>query len=181
MTKTKSECAKMGSAKSREVSARIRENNIRKYYQNPKRCKFCGHTILYENKRNIFCSSSCAASFNNRGVHRRGRPRKNCLYCGQPVKSLRASGFCCISHGRLYRIQNKSQDLPKLSTKSMRKYLIEIRGHRCEKCKLSEWNGEPIPLDLHHIDCNRDNQNIDNLILLCKNCHGLTESYGERK
>ena len=36
---------------------------------------------------------------------------------------------------------------------------------------------EPIPLELHHKDGNRYNNQLDNLMLLCPNCHALTENY----
>ena len=48
---------------------------------------------------------------------------------------------------------------------------------RCERCGLSEWLGEPIPLEIHHINgWNTDNR-IENLQLLCPNCHALTGNY----
>jgi len=62
------------------------------------------------------------------------------------------------------------------SQKSIRKCLIDIRGYQCEKCKNTE-----LPLDMHHIDGNNHNNNYENLKLLCKNCHGLTESYADKK
>jgi len=49
--------------------------------------------------------------------------------------------------------------------------------HKCYNCGLSEWQHQPIPLQLHHIDGNNRNNNIDNLTVLCPNCHALTISY----
>ena len=46
-----------------------------------------------------------------------------------------------------------------------------IKEYKCEKCGLSEWLNEPIPLELHHIDGNHYNNNFDNLLLLCPTCH----------
>ena len=46
-----------------------------------------------------------------------------------------------------------------------------IKEPKCEICKLSEWNGKPIPLELHHIDCNHYNNSLENLMILCPNCH----------
>lgn len=48
-----------------------------------------------------------------------------------------------------------------------------IKKYKCEICGLSEWQGKPIPLELHHIDCNHFNNNLDNLQILCPNCHAL--------
>jgi Zn finger protein HypA/HybF involved in hydrogenase expression len=51
------------------------------------------------------------------------------------------------------------------------------KEHKCESCDLSEWLGNPIPLELHHKDGDRNNNNLDNYELLCPNCHALTDSY----
>ena len=50
----------------------------------------------------------------------------------------------------------------------------------CESCGLEEWLGVQIPLELHHINGdNRDNR-LENIRLLCPNCHALTETYRGR-
>lgn len=49
--------------------------------------------------------------------------------------------------------------------------------HKCENCGLSQWLDNAIPLELHHIDGNRLNNHLQNLILLCPNCHALTDNY----
>jgi len=52
--------------------------------------------------------------------------------------------------------------------------------HHCEHCGLDKWQGQPIPLEIHHINgINTDNR-LDNLILLCPNCHALTNNYRGR-
>ena len=55
--------------------------------------------------------------------------------------------------------------------------IIALRGHKCECCGLSEWNNKPIPLQLHHKDGDHYNNELDNLELLCPNCHAQTDSY----
>lgn len=42
-----------------------------------------------------FCSRSCSASFNNRGIRRHGNPPNNCLICGQKTKTSKEK-FCSI-------------------------------------------------------------------------------------
>ena len=52
--------------------------------------------------------------------------------------------------------------------------------NHCENCGLSSWQGERIPLEIHHINgINTDNR-LDNLKLLCPNCHSLTNNYRGR-
>ena len=41
----------------------------------------------------------------------------------------------------------------------------------------SSWNNKPIPLQLHYIDGNHNNNKLDNLQLLCPNCHAQTDNY----
>lgn len=57
--------------------------------------------------------------------------------------------------------------------------LIEdgTKEHRCEVCGITEWNGKPTPLDLHHIDGNKYNNVFENIQIICPNCHAQTESY----
>ena len=55
--------------------------------------------------------------------------------------------------------------------------LIALKGHRCEQCLFTEWNGQPIPLQIHHIDADHWNSVLENLQLLCPNCHAQTDSF----
>jgi hypothetical protein len=55
--------------------------------------------------------------------------------------------------------------------------ITAIRGHKCECCKQELWMDKPIPLEVHHIDGDKLNNTLDNLQLLCPNCHALTENY----
>lgn len=54
------------------------------------------------------------------------------------------------------------------------------KEYKCECCGLSTWLDRPIPLELHHKDGNRNNNTIENYILLCPNCHAFTDSYRGR-
>lgn len=47
----------------------------------------------------------------------------------------------------------------------------KIFEKKCYKCNLTEWFNEPISLELHHLDENRMNNSLDNLTILCPNCH----------
>ncbi|WP_053848584.1 HNH endonuclease signature motif containing protein [Streptomyces sp. NRRL B-24085] len=52
---------------------------------------------------------------------------------------------------------------------------------RCALCGIeSVWLGEPLPLEVDHIDGDWRNNRIDNLRLLCPNCHSTTDSYRGR-
>lgn len=52
-----------------------------------------------------------------------------------------------------------------------------LKEHKCEKCDLKEWLGQPIPLHLHHKNGKHNDNRIENLELLCPNCHAFTDTY----
>jgi hypothetical protein len=67
----------------------------------------------------------------------------------------------------------------KVSSSGLRLRLIRegFFEHMCYKCLGTEWMGKPIPLELEHINgVHRDNR-LENLTLLCPNCHAQTDTY----
>ena len=50
-----------------------------------------------------------------------------------------------------------------------------LKEDKCEICGVSLWNGVKLPLELHHKDGNHYNNNLDNLQILCPNCHSIQE------
>jgi hypothetical protein len=65
------------------------------------------------------------------------------------------------------------------STALLRQRLIRegLKEARCEVCGLEEWMGEPIPLQLDHINGDRTDHRLENLRILCPNCHAMTDTY----
>jgi hypothetical protein len=68
------------------------------------------------------------------------------------------------------------------SSSAIRERLIAegVRDRRCELCGLESWRGGPIPLELDHIDGDRTNNRLENLRLVCPNCHAQTPTYRGR-
>ena len=62
----------------------------------------------------------------------------------------------------------------KLKNRLLKEHLKE---YRCENCGNTEWQGQKIPLELHHINGNNMDNRLENLQLLCPNCHALTDNY----
>lgn len=52
-----------------------------------------------------------------------------------------------------------------------------IKKEKCEICGNHEWNGKTIPLELDHIDGDHYNNNLENLRIICPNCHAQTDTH----
>jgi hypothetical protein len=74
------------------------------------------------------------------------------------------------------------KDSPFIQSYRLKKRLIDegYKEHRCEECNNTEWLGVPIPLEIHHVDGDRHNNELNNLQILCPNCHSLTPNNSGR-
>ena len=50
-----------------------------------------------------------------------------------------------------------------------------IKENKCELCGLSQWQGKALPLELHHINGDHYDNHLENLMILCPNCHAIQE------
>lgn len=56
-----------------------------------------------------------------------------------------------------------------------------VKDQKCEICGQSnEWMGKPLSLQLHHINGNHRDNRLENLMILCPNCHTQTDNYSGR-
>ena len=62
----------------------------------------------------------------------------------------------------------------KLKNRLLKEKIIE---NKCSVCNIEEWNGKELNMELDHIDGIRSNHKIENLRMLCPNCHSQTETY----
>ena len=93
---------------------------------------------------------------------------------------------------RIQRVNKKGIPLKKLSqvlvenstgnSHKLKLRLIKegVKEDICEVCGNTEWMGKPIPLDLHHINGNHFDNRLENLIIVCPNCHRLTDTHGNK-
>lgn len=62
----------------------------------------------------------------------------------------------------------------------MRLLKAGLKASRCEECGLTEWRGKPLNMQLHHVNGDGMDNRLENLRLLCANCHSQTANYGGR-
>lgn len=61
-----------------------------------------------------------------------------------------------------------------------RLFAAQLMEYRCCVCGISEWNNQPLSLQLDHINGDNKDNRIENLRLLCPNCHSQTDTFSGR-
>lgn len=73
-----------------------------------------------------------------------------------------------------------SNKVPFTHTSRLKQKLLDA-GYKEDKCECCgqgpEWLGKRLPLELHHVDGNRENNSLENLKILCPNCHSQTDTF----
>lgn len=101
---------------------------------------------------------------------------RNCKKCKKEfLYNQSKSKVHCIDCKEKHWSKLNWDDLKKDLTRKV--WLIKEKGNRCELCGLTEWYGNPAPIEIDHIDGNSDNNCKENLRLLCANCHYLTPTH----
>lgn len=52
-----------------------------------------------------------------------------------------------------------------------------LKESRRELWGLSEWQGKPLPLQLDHVNGDHIDNRLENLRILCANCHSQTDTW----
>ncbi len=65
---------------------------------------------------------------------------------------------------------------------SVKKRLLEagVLENSCDECGIRDWRGLPLSIQLHHRNGVRDDHRLENLLMLCPNCHSQTSTFGIR-
>jgi predicted RNA-binding Zn-ribbon protein involved in translation (DUF1610 family) len=57
----------------------------------------------------------------------------------------------------------------------------EILQYKCSECGIIDWNGNPLSLQLDHINGVPNDNRMENLRFLCPNCHSQTKTWGSKR
>jgi len=130
-------------------------------------CLICGKAIyrrpLERQSGRIFCSWACY------GVS--CRKESPCVICGNPILANLHKKTCsraCANKNRTgihYGILRPYDKVKQTRTLKLR--LLKEKGGRCERCGYSKVE----VLQIHHKDRNKNNNSMDNLEIICPNCH----------
>lgn len=75
-----------------------------------------------------------------------------------------------------------NENIPIKTASVKKEYVNRILGiAHCEQCGITNWNKKELVFQLHHKDGNHKNNKLENLILLCPNCHSQTDNYANKK
>ena len=172
MSMTKSEAGKLGALKFKE---NLRLKSLRdkeQYYLLPKICKHCNNQHSYDKRNNKFCSRSCATTFNNL---LKEKLTIKCLSCSKQIFG-KLRKYCSIQCQKDFNLHQSVKN-GKASHRTLKRYLLKNYGNKCWTCGITEWNNKSIVMELEHIDGNSENNHLENLSLICPNCHSQTPTY----
>lgn len=137
-------------------------------------------SVLTTNQR--FCSKRCSAvTTNSESPRRKKRSTVLCLFCSTETSNKKyCSKECGPRHLAEVRVARWIAGEIELGATAIRSHFIRTRGECCEECGWSKRHRltSRVPLALDHIDGNWKNNSIENLRLLCPNCHSLTDTFG---
>lgn len=110
-----------------------------------------------------------------------------CLFCNKVLSKRFQRKFCSNRCQADYRyktfkeewLTGKRKVITKNISVPIKRFLLEKYGDKCALCGWNKKNSSTgySPLEVDHLDGNSENNCIENLRILCPNCHSLTPSF----
>lgn len=157
------------------------------------KCEKCSKEIkeLYGSGR--FCSSKCSRSFSTSKNRKLINSKLSKSLGGRKLSKIHIENI-----KKSWQQENRPRKINKNRTKLseilvdnscyttqcvkrciLRENVIEYKCNRCSNTGMH--NDKPLTLQLHHVNGNNRDHRIENLELLCPNCHTQTDNYGFKK
>lgn len=160
---------------------KLKNKSGREYTRHILECEYCKEEFLTQPyRKRIFCSDACARNNSRKTVY------VQCANCGKD-KAINQSKLKKSKHG-IYFCDRKCKAIGQRITSGLveiqphhygagqrnyRTKAFENLEHKCNRCKYSDIVEI---LEVHHKDCNRSNNQLSNLEILCPTCH-VAEHY----
>ena len=132
--------------------------------------KYCSRKCQFEGQRNgkmIACFICGKKAYKTLKELKKSKSKK--YFCGKSCQTIWRNSMVYIG---------KNHSNWKGGESTYKNILIKSKSPRaCRLCKIKD---ERV-LAAHHLDFNRKNNNIENLIWLCHNCHHLIHRYPKEK
>lgn len=126
-------------------------------------------------------SPSMAAAATKVGVHfntfKKRALKLNCYKTNQSGKGTSKARM--EGNGKIPLNEILEGNHPQYQTFKLKNRLFQegLKQNRCEECGVSEWNGKFIACELDHVNGNRTDHRLENLKVLCPNCHSQTSTF----
>jgi len=140
-------------------------------------CKICGKEFNIKPGKVLSHGNCCSRACVKIDNKRKGK-NFNCATCGKEfyrapsrIVGNKTGMFFCSKKCQAAKLNTGGENHPKAGYGgkcTYRKRALEAYGSVCAKCGYSKYE---IVLDVHHIDKDRKNNKVDNLVVLCPTCH----------
>ena len=178
----------------REKNKLIKEEKMNQI----KICKKCGKEFKQQKGLINFCSLTCrntkevteetkkkiSEGVKSSEIYKRenGKVLEERRKKAEEMKELKKndlSGYKAIKKAKQAE-SFMSKDFNGLGIDARRLRVLYEQNYKCQNCGLSEWLGQELTLEIEHKNGNHQDNNRENLIALCPNCHSLTTTWRGR-
>ena len=165
------------------------EREVEKRLSSGKKAKSCGcvkNELISKNKKGKKASKETKQKMSNIAKERFKVPENNSFYGKHRTEETKQK----LSEKAKERYKNPKNnpnwcggyspsDYGKNFTKELKQSILKRDNHKCQdpNCNIEY----PKKLDVHHIDYNKQNNDPNNLVVLCNSCHSKTSGKNKRE